>query len=230
MSTPHLPGTGSAKRLHPLLAIAAVALVIASLTAVAAITGVLPIASSANGPAAQNPTGQVTDSAAPAPITTAAAPQTTPAAGTESAPIAQAGNPAPAAQNNPTPPPAEAPAYANAAPSAPCHGCGTVESIREIQHEGQGTGLGAIGGALAGGLVGNQFGAGGGRAAMTVLGAVGGGFAGNTVEKHLRSNLEYQVKIRTDDGHIRYFNYKNPPPYQQGQRVKVGKSGIQGSL
>ena len=74
MATPTPSGTRSPNRLHPLLALAAVAIVIASLTAVAAITGVLPLASSANSPQGQNQPTQlaansgVTDSAAPAPL------------------------------------------------------------------------------------------------------------------------------------------------------------------
>jgi len=257
MATPTPSGTRSPNRLHPLLALAAVAIVIASLTAVAAITGVLPLASSANSPQGQNQPTQlaansgVTDSAAPAPLDNLApaaqsanqstippadqpppqAPQA-PQANAAPAPDLQAQAPAPVNQYAPQQPPAAANSGYGTAPPPPasCRGCGTIVSIQEVQREGQSTGLGAVGGALAGGLVGNQFGGGGGRAAMTVLGAVGGGFAGNTVEKHLRSDVEYQVRVRTDDGHTRYFNYRNPPPYQQGQRIRVGKSGIEGSI
>ena len=80
---------------------------------------------------------------------------------------------------------------------------------------------GPAGGAVAGGLLGNQFGRGTGRAAMTVLGAVGGGFAGNAVEKHLRSETSYQVRVRMANGHTRYFTYRQPPPFQQGERVHI---------
>jgi outer membrane lipoprotein SlyB len=78
-----------------------------------------------------------------------------------------------------------------------------------------------VGGAVAGGLLGNQFGRGTGRTAMTVLGAVGGGFAGNSVEKHLRSETDYQVRVRMENGHLRYFTYRQAPPFQQGERVHI---------
>ena len=65
---------------------------------------------------------------------------------------------------------------------------------------------------------------------MTVVGAVGGGLAGNAVEKNVRSDVEYQVHVRTDDGHNRYFNYRNPPPYQSGERVRIGRAGIEGAV
>jgi outer membrane lipoprotein SlyB len=102
-----------------------------------------------------------------------------------------------------------------------CASCGTVESVATVRHEGHGTGIGAVGGAVAGGLLGNQFGRGTGRTAMTVLGAVGGGFAGNSVEKHLRSDTSYQVRVHMQNGHTRYFTYHQPPPFQQGERVRI---------
>ncbi|CAH2792025.1 MAG: Outer membrane lipoprotein [uncultured Caballeronia sp.] len=88
---------------------------------------------------------------------------------------------------------------------------------------------------MAGGIVGNQFGRGGGHTAMTLLGALGGGLAGNSVEKHLRSETDYSVRVRMENGHTRYFTYKNPPPFAQGQRVykfrtaclsRVDRSGV----
>jgi len=90
-----------------------------------------------------------------------------------------------------------------------------------VKTEGHGTGIGAVGGAVAGGLIGNQFGAGTGRAAMTVLGAVGGGFAGNSVEKHIRSTTSYSVRVHMENGKTRYFTYHEAPPFQQGQHVRV---------
>ena len=74
---------------------------------------------------------------------------------------------------------------------------------------------------MVGGLLGNQFGRGNGRLGMTALGAVGGGFAGNAVEKHLRSETSYQVRVRMQNGHLRYFNYRQPPGFQQGERVHI---------
>ncbi|WP_028224425.1 glycine zipper 2TM domain-containing protein [Paraburkholderia ferrariae] len=220
----------SRKRLHPLIAAAAAAVIVASLAATAAITGVFPKASSNTEQNAQTQTGQtamaasqpVVDSTQPAPAPQGANAQVA----QNTAPVAQqAGQPMPVAPAQPQQPqyaqqPQQGAEEAQPAP-APCESCGTVVAISAVRHEGHGTGIGAVGGAVAGGLIGNQFGAGGGRTAMTLLGALGGGVAGNSVEKHLRSTTSYSVRVRMESGKLRYFTYHEAPPFQQGQRVRV---------
>ena len=224
------------RRIHPLVATAAGAVIIASLVATAAVTGLFPKASS-NG--AQNDQTQaaqvatqatqpgVVDSAAPANLTAqqAAQQQAAQQQAAQQPPPAPAPAPAPAqqqqyAQQQQAQP---APNYAQQQPAQPayCSTCGTVEAISAVRQEGHGTGIGAVGGAVAGGVVGNQFGSGGGRTAMTVLGALGGGLAGNSVEKHIRSTTSYSVRVRMESGKTRYFTYHEAPPFQQGQRVRV---------
>ncbi|MDR5834329.1 glycine zipper 2TM domain-containing protein [Caballeronia sp. LZ034LL] len=228
------PASGSAqpqqRRLHPLVATAAGAVIVASLVATAAMTGLFPKATSNS---AQNPQTQsaavaqqpVVDSAAPSPAQQSAAAQQQ--AAEQQAAQQQAAQQAAqqraaqqAAQQQPQP---AQPSYAQQPPQHPayCSTCGTVEAISAVKHEGHGTGIGAVGGAVAGGVVGNQFGRGGGRTAMTLLGALGGGLAGNSVEKHVRSETDYSVRVRMENGHTRYFTYKNAPPFGQGQRVRV---------
>lgn len=224
------------RRIHPFVATAAAAVIVASLAATAAITGVFPKASSTAEQSAQSQSGQtalmapqpVVDSTRPA--TSAqiaqngapnAAPGNAPAAEPQPAPTAQQQAPAPAA-----PPPQygqQPQQYAQEAPpqQVACASCGVVEGISETRHEGRGTGIGAVGGAVAGGVVGNQFGSGGGRTAMTLLGALGGGLAGNSVEKHIRSTTSYSIRVRMDNGKTRYFTWHEAPPFQQGQRVRV---------
>lgn len=226
--------TTQPRRLHPLVATAAGAVIIASLAATAAVTGLFPKASSNGAQTDQTQAAQVTtqpgvvDSAAPANLasqqaTTQAAPQ----AATQQAAQQQAPERAPTpaqqpqyAQQQQAQP---APQYAQQQPSQPayCSTCGTVAAISAVRQEGHGTGIGAVGGAVAGGVVGNQFGSGNGRAAMTVLGALGGGLAGNSVEKHIRSTTSYSVRVRMENGKTRYFTYHEAPPFQQGQRVRV---------
>ena len=247
--------TTSSRRLHPLIAVAAGTVIVASLAATAAITGVFPKASSSSLQNDQSQSSQVAaqpvvDSAAPAngaaltdqqdrqpPRLTAqdGATQTAPAAPGQIQYAGQPGQPSYAQQ-----PSGQAPSqpqqyaqqqqlaqqpYAQqqqpSGQSAYCSTCGTVESIAAVRHQGRGTGIGAVGGAVVGGLLGNQFGAGNGRLGMTALGAVGGGFAGNAVEKHLRSSTSYQVRVRMENGRTRYFNYRQPPPFQQGERVHI---------
>ena len=225
------------RRLHPLVATAAGAVIIASLAATAAITGLFPKASSSGAQTDQTQAAQVTtqpavvDSAAPAnPAAQQAAEQ---AAAQQAQQAAQQAAQQQAPQRVPTPAQQQqyaqqqqaqpAPQYAQQQPSQPayCSSCGTVAAISAVRQEGHGTGIGAVGGAVAGGLVGNQFGAGGGRTAMTVLGALGGGFAGNSVEKHIRSTTSYSVRVQMENGKTRYFTYHDAPPFQQGQRVRV---------
>jgi outer membrane lipoprotein SlyB len=103
--------------------------------------------------------------------------------------------------------------------AAVCTQCGVIEGVREIQQKGDGTGLGAVGGAVVGGALGNQVGKGNGRTAMTVLGAIGGGLAGNEVEKRVRSETVYEVRVRMDDGSVRTLTQKTAPT--PGSRVVV---------
>jgi outer membrane lipoprotein SlyB len=221
------------RRIHPLVATAAGAVLIASLVATAAITGLFPNASSNSAQIDQTQAAQVTtqpgvvDSAAP--VVSGSVQQQQPA---QQQVPQQAQQPAPPA---PAPIPAQqpqyaqqqqaqaAPQYAQQPPSQPayCSTCGTVVAISAVHQEGHGTGIGAVGGAVAGGVVGNQFGAGNGRTAMTLLGALGGGLAGNSVEKHMRSTTSYSVRVRMENGKTRYFTYHEAPPFQQGQRVRI---------
>lgn len=85
-----------------------------------------------------------------------------------------------------------------------CNVCGTVEAVTVIEREAaQGSGIGAIAGAALGGLVGNQFGGGTGKDLATIAGMVGGGFAGNSVEKKMKKETVYEVKVRMEDGSLR---------------------------
>jgi outer membrane lipoprotein SlyB len=224
------------RRLHPLVATAAGAVIIASLAATAAVTGLFPKASSTSAQTDQTQAAQVAtqpgvvDSAAPA--NTAAQQAAAQAEAQQAQQAQQQAAQQQAPQRAPAPTQQQyaqqqqaqpAPQYAQQQPSQPayCSTCGTVEGISAVRQEGHGTGIGAVGGAVAGGVVGNQFGAGNGRAAMTILGALGGGLAGNSVEKHIRSTTSYSVRVRMENGKTRYFTYHEAPPFQQGQRVRV---------
>ncbi|MFD1556500.1 glycine zipper 2TM domain-containing protein [Paraburkholderia silviterrae] len=241
MNNPDPKPTTLNRRIHPLVATAAAAVIVASLAATAAITGVFPKASSTTEQSAQSQTGQ-TALMASQPVVDSTRPVTGAQIAQNGAPIAVPNNePANEPANQPTEP-QPAPAAQQQAPAAPppqygqqpqqyaqeapphqaaCASCGVVEGISETRQEGHGTGIGAVGGAVVGGVVGNQFGSGNGRTAMTLLGALGGGLGGNAVEKHLRSTTSYSVRVRMDNGKMRYFTYHQAPPFQQGQRVRV---------
>ncbi|WP_027799647.1 glycine zipper 2TM domain-containing protein [Paraburkholderia dilworthii] len=223
------------RRLHPLIATAAGAVIIASLVATAAMTGMFPKASSNGEPTNQTQAAQILPQSGQPAVVDSAAPAN-PSAQRSSGQIAQQSAPQQAEpQPAPAPSPAQqqyvqqqqaqpAPQYAQQhQPTQPayCASCGTVVAISAVRQEGHGTGIGAVGGAVAGGVVGNQFGSGNGRTAMTLLGALGGGLAGNSVEKHIRSSTSYSVRVRMENGKTRYFTYHEAPPFQQGQRVRV---------
>ncbi|SAL68003.1 17 kDa surface antigen [Caballeronia choica] len=243
-TNPSTPDGGSSRRLHPLIATAAGAVIVASLAATAAITGVFPKASSNLVENPQTQSAAVT----PQPVVDSAAPSAPSAAQQQAAQQAQqqAAAQQAAAQQQAEQQAAQQAAQQQAAaqqqqqqaqqapaqPVAPpqpsyaqrpayCSTCGTVEAITAVRHEGQGTGIGAVGGAVAGGVVGNQFGRGSGRTAMTLLGALGGGLAGNSVEKHIRSETDYSVRVHMESGKTRVFTYRQAPPFQQGQHVRV---------
>jgi len=108
-----------------------------------------------------------------------------------------------------------------------CAECGVVESVREIETKGEGSGLGAVGGAVVGGVLGNQVGGGRGQDVMTVVGAVGGAMAGNEVEKRVKSTKSYSITVRLDDGSSRVISEANAPTWRAGDKVKVVNGVIQ---
>ncbi|AOK53188.1 glycine zipper 2TM domain-containing protein [Burkholderia stagnalis] len=242
--------TPQKQRLHPLIATAAGAVIVASLAATAAITGVFPKATGNNE---QNGQTQAALIASQPAIDTAAAASAARAAQAQQIAAQQAlqqQQQQPVAQAQPQPAPRPAPTHhrrhASTAPQPPqyaqqgggyaqqpspsyCQTCGTVVAINQTRTPGQSTGIGAVGGAAAGGLLGNQFGHGNGRTAMTVLGALGGGLAGNQVEKQVRAETDYQVQVQMENGTTRTFTYHNPPPFGQGQRVRIENGTLVGA-
>ena len=130
---------------------------------------------------------------------------------------------APVQQRQPAPVVAQAPVHTERRPVEVCQSCGTVESVRSIQRKGDANGVGAVAGGVLGAVLGNQVGGGNGRTAMTVLGAVGGGYAGNEVEKRMKAETVYEVRVRMDNGTTRTFTQRSAPG--QGARVTVDGNG-----
>ncbi|QRR10566.1 glycine zipper 2TM domain-containing protein [Burkholderia sp. MS455] len=235
--------TPQKQRLHPLIATAAGAVIVASLAATAAITGVFPKASSSNEQNGQTQAALIasqpavdTAAAASAALAAQARQQAAEQAAAQQKAIAQAEpKPArPAATHRRHTQAPQPPQYAQQQPSAPaqaayCQSCGTVVAITQTRTPGQSSGIGAVGGAAAGGLLGNQFGNGNGRTAMTIIGALGGGLAGNQVEKQVRAETDYQVQVQMESGATRTFTYHNPPPFGQGQRVRIENGTLVGA-
>lgn len=217
MSGPQsLPALPTQRRLNPLIGAAAVAVAIASLTVVAAVTGVLPITKANQGASTE------ASYSAPQPLSQTPPPLTSQApAGSTTRPPAYDGQ---QARNDMAPPPAQPVQQATAEnrPAArPSHTAGHVTGVQVVEAEKPTSGLGALGGAVVGGLVGNQIGNGNGRILGTVAGAAAGGFGGNYAEKKLNTNKSYRVSVKMDDGSRRTFTYQNPPGVDVGQRVHL---------
>ena len=125
----------------------------------------------------------------------------------------------------PPPPP---PAPVAEAPSLPprCQNCGVIETVRQIEHKGEGSGAGAAAGGVLGGILGHQVGNGRGRDIMTVVGAVGGALAGHQVEKNARKTVSYEVVVRFEDGTSQVLPNATLPPWHPGDRVKVVNNEI----
>jgi outer membrane lipoprotein SlyB len=196
------------KSLHPLIWVVGIAIILFSAIGIGALMGWIPTSTSGSGNASL-PEQQAENLPVPAPVT----------AKTHKAPTRQA-----------TRPPVQAAESAPARTSqaiARCSECGVIESVREIETKGEGSGLGAVGGGVMGGLIGNQVGGGRGKDVMTVIGAVGGAMAGNEVEKRTKSTKSYAITIRFDDGSSRVFSEANAPMWRAGDKVKIVNGLIQ---
>lgn len=235
---------------HPMILIAAASVTAVSLAGVAYLAGWMP----GKAPVAEPPALVAAAPAAPAIPTPVAAPVTAPviAPVAAPAPVAKA-DPAPRPVAKPIPPkpklaphpaPHESTAEGNEGsvkhvggqsgtevsqtPIAPpvCKECGSVESIQEVTAQGEASPLGAIAGGVIGGLLGNQVGKGDGKTVATVAGVLGGAWAGREVEKNVRTNKQYEVTVRFDDGSTRSFTQNTLPTLHRGDRVKLQNGAL----
>jgi outer membrane lipoprotein SlyB len=216
-------------RIHPLVAGAAVAVILASATGIAAMTGILPTSHAVPAPAPV---------VVPATAPMASAPLATPQSNIAQGQAQEAAPARPRVHHTHSAPVPQSPAYANnqgyqassesAAPRpvAADPYAGEVVAINTVQAPEPTTGLGAVGGAVAGGLIGNQIGGGRGRVLATIAGAVGGGVAGNGIEHAVRKQTTWQVQVRMQDGSYRNFSYTTQPDVQVGERVRVSGDSL----
>jgi outer membrane lipoprotein SlyB len=116
-------------------------------------------------------------------------------------------------------------------PAAPaqkvaCDNCGVVVSVKEIEQEGKGSGLGVIAGGVAGGLAGNQVGNGTGRDVATLVGIVGGAIAGNKVEEKIKKTRVYDVTVKMENGEEQVLRYNTAPGVMAGDKIKIEGENI----
>jgi outer membrane lipoprotein SlyB len=231
MSTNLTSSSQQRSRIHPLVAGAAVAVILASATGVAAMTGLLPTSRAVTAPPTQM--APLAPQIASAPVTSAQ-PNVEQRATLEEAPAQ------PRVHHRRSAPVEQAPRYANSdgyqnpaqpapRPVAGDPNAGEVVAVNTVQEPEPTTGLGAVGGAVAGGLLGNQVGGGRGRVLATIAGAVGGGLAGNGIEHAVRKATTYQVQVRMQDGSYRNFTYSTQPTVQVGERVHVSGDSLSAS-
>ncbi|HZS70036.1 MAG TPA: glycine zipper 2TM domain-containing protein [Burkholderiales bacterium] len=230
-----MEANANTRRLHPLVAAAAVSVMVFSAVGVAAITGLIPHSKGDEQPAvtaAATPPAPV-----PAPSSEAmpaAAPAATPPApvkkhvakvhkpATPPAQVAYAETPAYAP---PPPPVAQAPQYTEVKPAMKPGVYGMVESVRQVEDKGQANGVGAVGGGVAGAVLGHQLDH--GNKLVTVLGAAGGALLGNQIEKTARATKHWELTVRYDDGSTQVFNSPDQPFWHQGDRVRYYEGKLQ---
>ncbi len=194
------------KSLHPLAWVAGITAILFGAAGIAAIMGWIPTSTGSSG-------------------NNVALEKLKPDAAIPAAPKTQRTPAHPSSTTKPSVPKAQTPPVQvadNAPPvTSRCAECGVIESVREVQHPGQSTGLGAVGGAVVGGLLGNQVGSGRGNTVATIAGAVGGTVAGNEIEKRVKSGKGYEITVRFEDGSTRVINSASAPSWRTGDRVRV---------
>lgn len=219
------------QRLHPALLVASVTVSAFALAGIGVLTGVIPssFGTAAAPTAAIQPASEtvVVPPVPQAPTATASTVAPTPTVRPAPAkpPVAKAAKPAPtrtaAAANAEQPLPATPPA-------AICKNCGAIESIREIAHDGDGSGLGAVAGGVVGAVLGNQVGGGRGKSAATLLGGIGGAVAGHQIEKSQKKRFTYEIVVRFDDGTSQVLTQDTAPSWRLGDRVKLVNGTLTG--
>jgi outer membrane lipoprotein SlyB len=218
---------------HPLIVIAATAVILTCLVAIGVMTGILPSPLNRNAADDQQLTaGATTSSTAPtlresSPSGSAATRESR----TASRPPAHeprrlsARTPAPATGTTASSAPSQTVAGTGAAPAV-CTTCGTVSSVRAVAQQGDASMIGPAAGALLGGLAGRQIGGGSGKTIATVIGAGAGAAAGTEIERRYKTTTHYVVAVRMNDGSHRSFNYASAPALSAGDHVRVSNGSL----
>jgi len=222
----------SPKRLHPLLATAAAAVIVFSGVGIAAITGVLP--HSIGSSKESTPPALATATEAPAPLAASQPAAFEPRVETSGMPPAAAkstprphrkvaatkpAEPVQVAEAAPVPPPPPAPV---AQAPAPVPGVlGVIASVRQVTDTPKTNGSGPIIGGVAGAIAGHQIGQGKGNLLATVVGAAGGALGGLAVENKVRETKHWEVAVRLDDGTTQTLRSDTQPFWHGGERVRL---------
>ncbi len=205
-------------KLHPLMATAAGAVILASGVGIAAMTGAF------NDDEKPTPAPAPSVAATPTPVAPVVAVTPKPATVVPKKEVVthHVHHKAPThktiAQNDNYQAPTNTPAV--------CMDCGTVVAVQPIMAQAKPSGVGAVSGAIIGGVIGHQFGGGDGKKAMTAAGVVGGAMAGNQIEKSRQTVAGYEVSVQMDNGSSRTFNYDSAPKFSNGEKVRVSNGTL----
>jgi outer membrane lipoprotein SlyB len=166
--------------------------------------------------------------AAAAPVATrsgdAAVAANTPRVGAPAATPMPANEPVATAPQPSAPVVQASPAVVQAPAKAVCANCGTIAAVTPVTRAGKASPVGAIAGGVLGGVIGHQVGDGRGKDIATVLGAVGGAVAGNAVEKNIKKETVYSVRVQMEDGSTRTIEQASAPAV--GAKVRVDGSTL----
>ena len=211
--------------LHPIIWIAAVAIILFSAVGIASMTGLFsgksaapeaPTTVAAVEPPPPPPMPEAAPVPPPAPVQQ---PVSKPVEKKPAKPAVKSTSSAPKSSSNEQ----AADTYSSKpAPPPPCPDCATITAITPIKQEGEGTGLGAIAGGVLGGVIGNQIGGGSGKDIARIAGIAGGAYAGHQVEKSQRSSTAYDIRVRfSEDGSMHTLRETGEPVWEVGDKVRV---------
>lgn len=224
-------------RLHPLVATAAVSLIVLSAAGVAALTGFLPKSGATTTEHAVIAPAAAATAAAPGGITLPVLTQEAPAAKPAPKPAVKKAPKPPVQARAPeefhpvaVPQPVAQPAPAvipQPVAQAACLDCGEVVAVNAIEQKGEGSWIGPVAGGVGGAILGKQVGKGSGNTIMTILGAAGGAWAGHKIEQKVRATTRWEVVLRMEDGSARTVSLAEAPAWRVGDRVRLANGVLE---
>ncbi len=86
--------------------------------------------------------------------------------------------------------------------------------------------IGALAGAIAGAVLGSELGEAHTRRILAALGAIGGALTGREIQRQATRGMHYEVVFRRADGSVQTRRYDRPPPFAQGDRVRLDGAAV----
>lgn len=102
---------------------------------------------------------------------------------------------------------------------------GTVTAVRQVQIQGEQSGLGVLGGAVMGGVLGSTMGASTGRTLAILGGSLAGAAAGAAGEQALKDKNGLELTVKMEDGSTVSIVQEADEYFAAGDRVRVLTAG-----